>query len=146
MNFLGTLCPCLPLESFSLMDDDAAPVLARTGFDPKTRGESVRVVGDVVSGTGCVLGRDALDQDRAYWEVKVVSHGPFSVGVVNRSGSLPSSIGGGAPDTWGCALNTGGDDEEEEMNENSLLPDDVLGCAFDQSSGAPTLRFYKNGT
>ena len=36
-------------------------------------------------------------------------------------------------------VNAGDDDE------SSLLPDDVLGCAFDQSSGAPTLRFYKNG-
>ena len=97
----------------------------------------------VVSGEGAALASAAIEQDAAYWEVKVVKTGTIRLGVARKlvpkeleAGvkPLPSSAGGASPSkaqrSW-CA-------------DLVLEEGDNVGIAFGQAD-LPNLSITKNG-
>lgn len=98
-----------------------------------------------ISGTGVVLGTCAIDQDSAYWEVKVLTPGGIRIGVARdlNEAMLTQPLGGSAEDAKSWALD-GDKDNEDMFTACPLTTDDIVTVCFDQAS-LPMLTFSKNG-
>mmetsp|Transcript_83439 Transcript_83439/g.239682 ORF Transcript_83439/g.239682 Transcript_83439/m.239682 type:complete len:190 (-) Transcript_83439:93-662(-) len=91
-----------------------------------------------LSGEGTALADTLIEQDAAYWEVKIISVGVgVQVGVsYDLSGHLLDSQIGDKESSW--ALCSGPDGKPLEQG-------DVIGVAYGQGD-IPNLRFFHNGT
>ncbi len=110
------------------------------------QGPKVEVAGaTVVGGAGVVLGSCVIDQDAAYWEVKVLRAGGVRIGVArDLSGNLlEQPLGASADDAKSWALD-GDHDNEDLFTACPLADGDVVTVLFDQG-GLPMLTFLKNG-
>ena len=110
------------------------------------QGPKVEVTGaNVVGGAGVVLGSCVIDQDAAYWEVKVLRAGGVRIGVArDLSGNLlEQPLGASADDAKSWALD-GDHDNEDLFTACPLADGDVVTVLFDQG-GLPMLTFLKNG-
>lgn len=134
----------------------------RVPHDLEMRSPKVQVTNNtnIVSGKGIVLASLALEQDSAYWQVKCLKPGQFSLGVSRAldakalaEDNLMWGVGigmaaaTGATGEAGAGATAAEDGEEETKEEKKIVTaeaGDVFGLAFDQCS-FPMLRFYKNG-
>lgn len=127
----------------------------------RERGAGVRVSegldGDTVSGSGAALGGAEVEQDAAYWELRVLAlpaGAGCCAGVARQSAPLDGPLAAAArPQLLGSAL------EEDEEAPSAPQPQsvwalssevaglaegDVVGVAFGQGE-IPNLRFFRNG-
>ena len=119
-------------------------------LDLGCRGPNVQVdrsgssgAGEVMKGAGTILCNTSIQQDRAYFEVTVVTAGAFRVGCGQRAklkgqdfagGALDKQLGESSDGTWGHEL-------------MDLQAGDTVGCTYDQLIGpTPELNFFVNGT
>lgn len=107
------------------------------------RGGQVKVNSDtaglLVSGHGVALANCVVEQDCAYWEVRVLEPGSSSrafcgVALELNGQRLDSKIGD-AQTSWAI----GGD-----LPGGPLQKDEIIGVAFGQGN-IPNLRFFRNG-
>jgi len=101
-----------------------------------TYGTRIGTAGNLVSGSGTAIAATSIEQDAAYWEVKVVEAGPFSVGLAKHYD----------PKNLNCQLSDlkGSVGIQSTSNKVSFENDDIIGVVVDQNN-IPMLRFYKNG-
>lgn len=103
-------------------------------FDDQAKGKEVSISGrqQTVSGTGIALGSTSLQQDRAYFEFKVMKTGSFQVGVASRRCNLDGELGDDSTLSWGF------------QSPPTLKQGDVIGVSYDQAD-LPCLNFFHNG-
>ena len=115
----------------------------KIGIPESCRGSKVKVSEDLtITGEGAALASAAIEQDAAYWEVKVVSTGTIRVGVARKLQSTDLDAGvaattspsDGSGKTWCLDSSSPGVALEEG---------DIIGVAFGQSD-LPNLSFRKN--
>ncbi|CAE8639332.1 unnamed protein product, partial [Polarella glacialis] len=98
------------------------------------------ISGALVTGAGVALADTVIEQDSAYWEVRVLEAGSgrsARVGVaLDLAGQRLDSQLGDSVSSWAF----GGELPGGPLNKN-----DVIGVAFGQGD-IPNLRFFKNGT
>eukprot|EP00736_Rhodelphis_marinus_P008338 Rmarinus@m.18968 len=99
-------------------------------LDSKRCSKGLTVSNFSVLGKGTVLADSVLEQDRTYFEVKVVQSGFVSVGVAQREVRMSEPLSS-EPNAWVHQFNT-------------CEIGDVISCIVDQS-GSPRLRFWLNG-
>mmetsp|Transcript_150729 Transcript_150729/g.420161 ORF Transcript_150729/g.420161 Transcript_150729/m.420161 type:complete len:233 (-) Transcript_150729:141-839(-) len=138
----------------------------------RERGADVRILegldGETLSGCGAALAGTEIEQDAAYWEVRVTrlpEGASFCAGVARdcvRLGEhlagavqLEARTSGPAPEVLGAASDGGGAAEPAAAAaapaawvvssvDAGLAEGDILGVAFGQAS-LPNLRFFRNG-
>lgn len=101
-----------------------------------------------VSGEGTALASSSVEQERAYWEVRVLKPGAIRVGVsqLQAKQALASALQAAGPLSWsvdaavGARAGGGG----SSGGGGGCKEDDVVGVAFDQSE-KPVVRFTLNG-
>eukprot|EP00440_Ansanella_granifera_P007984 gb/GFBE01008639.1/.p1 GENE.gb/GFBE01008639.1/~~gb/GFBE01008639.1/.p1 ORF type:complete len:192 (+),score=38.69 gb/GFBE01008639.1/:1-576(+) len=136
----ATMCCCPPKEG----DVDDTPLAPPPKVHMGKRGSSVKVqedmAGALVTGHGVALADTVIEQDAAYWEVRVLEVGSQNncyVGVaLDLAGQRLDSKIGDASSSWAI----GG-----ELPGGPLQKNDVIGVAFGQGD-IPNLRFFRNGT
>ncbi|CAK0874558.1 unnamed protein product [Prorocentrum cordatum] len=133
VGYRGALCCCCPPRSES---DEEAPLVASPGVHIGKRGTHVEVAGQgrgiLVRGEGSALADTVIEQDAAYWEVRVLDLGAeCHIGVAYElSGHLLDSQLGDRSCSWTLS---------QELHRG-----DVIGVAFGQGD-IPNLRFFRNG-
>mmetsp|Transcript_36093 Transcript_36093/g.45940 ORF Transcript_36093/g.45940 Transcript_36093/m.45940 type:complete len:192 (+) Transcript_36093:140-715(+) len=137
---MGSCCAKL-VKIFKNGDKDGIEMLySQTNFVEQiqidTYGKDVHTAGNIVSGNGTAIAATKVEQDAAYWEVKVVEAGPFSVGLVKNFDPL----------SLNCQLFDIKDAVGIQSSSKKLQfePEDIIGVALDQND-IPMLKFYKNG-
>lgn len=95
----------------------------------------MKLVGLRVEGEGCALANASLEQERSYFEVRVVAPGPLAVGVGTRGAPLEGALRE-RPQSWCVDSGDKGD---------IFKAGDVIGFAYDQSEVRPELSAYLNG-
>ena len=122
-------------DALEVQNSSAAPSI---GIPANLRGAGVEMhEGDplTVTGKGAAMASAPIEQDAAYWEVKVLKAGSIRMGVSRKLNvkELEAGVSGGgdAPRSWTYA--------DDNLNEG-----DVIGVAFSQSD-LPNLAFTKNG-
>ncbi|CAJ1407765.1 unnamed protein product [Effrenium voratum] len=136
---LGAPCCCCPDRA----DADEAILVPPPKLQIGKRGSQLKVTSDtsglLVTGHGVALANTVIEQDAAYWEVRVLEPGSSSrtfVGVaLELNGQLLDSKIGDAASSWAI----GGD-----LPGGPLQKDDIIGVAFGQGN-IPNLRFFRNG-
>merc|ERR1712232_624455 len=90
-----------------------------------------------VTGIGTALAEILVEQDAAYWEVKVAKMGTrCQIGVAyDLTGNLLQSQIGGGENSWSVGSGAGG---------AAFASGDVIGIAYGQGD-IPNLRFFHNG-
>mmetsp|Transcript_58768 Transcript_58768/g.137577 ORF Transcript_58768/g.137577 Transcript_58768/m.137577 type:complete len:192 (+) Transcript_58768:88-663(+) len=136
----GVFCCCEPQA-----DEEEATLAPPPKVQVGKRGGQVKVsqdaTGILLTGKGVALAGTVIEQDAAYWEIRVLEPGTTSrsafVGVaLDLNGQrLDSKLGDGTS-SWAL----GGD-----LPGGALQKNDVIGVAFGQGD-IPNLRFYRNGT
>ncbi|OLQ11828.1 hypothetical protein AK812_SmicGene4258 [Symbiodinium microadriaticum] len=136
----GVFCCCEPQA-----DEEEATLAPPPKVQVGKRGGQVKVsqdaAGILLTGKGVALAGTVIEQDAAYWEIRVLEPGTTSrsafVGVaLDLNGQrLDSKLGDGTS-SWAL----GGD-----LAGGALQKNDVIGVAFGQGD-IPNLRFYRNGT
>jgi len=111
------------------------------GLSIAGRGVSVRD-GRHVTGSGTAMAGADLLQDRAYWEVKVVSRGTggsvrLGIASATHSPDEPLALPAREPKK---ALTSWAHDVTGDVGEGA-----VVGCALDQSDFPVSLRLYRRG-
>ncbi|CAK0874559.1 unnamed protein product [Prorocentrum cordatum] len=128
VGYRGALCCCCPPRSES---DEEAPLVASPGVHIGKRGTHVEVAGQgrgiLVRGEGSALADTVIEQDAAYWEVRVLDLGAeCHIGVAYElSGHLLDSQLGDRSCSWTLS---------QELHRG-----DVIGVAFGQGD-IPNLR------
>ena len=114
-------------------------------FDPviglcdKLKGGSVSIDGLSISGTGSIMGDSPILQDKAYYEVTLVTPGTFAVGVASRDTPLGAVLSQEkAPSAWTLTSSSSAG--------AALAAGETIGVAFDQGDYPVQLYFYKSGT
>jgi len=99
-----------------------------------SRVETVEQSGTVtVKGEGTAFADTVIEQDAAYWEVKVIDvGGTYRVGVAKDGMNLEAQIGDNQS-SWGLS-----------STSTPMQEGDVIGVAFGQDD-LPNLRFFVNG-
>lgn len=131
----------------------------------RERGADVRVFegldGDSVSGSGTVLAEIEVEQDAAYWEVRIVDlpeGGSFCVGVARTTIALQGALnaippGGLEADLIGQPSTSSASEAKKptqqdawalDSQDHTLGEGDVIGVGFGQGE-FPNLRFFVNG-
>lgn len=88
--------------------------------------------------TGAAMASAPIEQDAAYWEVKVVKQGDIQIGVSRKLTS--KELETGIKD-----IPQAGKDQRYWVFSEPLFEGDVIGIAFSQSD-FPNLAFTKNGS
>eukprot|EP00435_Cladocopium_sp_Y103_P041632 s1976_g11.t1 len=134
----GSVCCCCPPR-----DEEEAALVPPPKLQIGKRGGQVKVSSDtaglLVSGHGVALANCVVEQDCAYWEVRVLEPGSSSrafcgVALELNGQRLDSKIGD-AQTSWAI----GGD-----LPGGPLQKDEIIGVAFGQGN-IPNLRFFRNG-
>eukprot|EP00930_Biecheleria_cincta_P071194 TRINITY_DN58715_c0_g1_i1.p1 TRINITY_DN58715_c0_g1~~TRINITY_DN58715_c0_g1_i1.p1 ORF type:complete len:193 (+),score=25.98 TRINITY_DN58715_c0_g1_i1:70-648(+) len=133
------LCCCPPQAG----DAEELPTVPPPKVGMGKRGTSVKVKQDIsgalVTGSGVLLADTVVEQDAAYWEVRVLEVGNSNscyVGVaLDLAGQRLDSKLGDGHSSWAV----GGD-----LPGGPLEKNDVIGVAFGQGD-IPNLRFFRNG-
>eukprot|EP00933_Yihiella_yeosuensis_P015714 TRINITY_DN13619_c2_g1_i1.p1 TRINITY_DN13619_c2_g1~~TRINITY_DN13619_c2_g1_i1.p1 ORF type:complete len:192 (+),score=37.90 TRINITY_DN13619_c2_g1_i1:50-625(+) len=124
-------------------DDGELPLVPPVKVKIGKRGAHVKVATDVssmtITGSGTALADCVIEQDAAYWEVRVLEVGQDNLARVGISFDvggqrLDSHIGDGQS-SWAI----GGD-----LVGGPLVKNDLIGIAFGQGD-IPNLRFFRNG-
>ena len=135
-------CCLALLGGGSLAGAEAETTQPRAQLAGEYKGKAVVVTkGTTVSGTGAALADTALHQDQAFFEVVLVTvpegGAKFCVGLARkRLGKLLEEQLGNGTTTWGLQAST---------CTVEFKKGDVIGAAYDQSSGRPRMDFYHNG-
>ena len=124
----------------------------RTPHDLDMKSPTVQVTNNSnISGKGIVLASLALEQDSAYWQVKCLKPGQFSLGVSRAldakalaEDNLMWGVDIGIAGTAGAGAEDGEEETKEEKTTVTAEAGDVFGLALDLC-GVPMLRIYKNG-
>eukprot|EP00913_Durusdinium_trenchii_P006594 g6194.t1 len=139
MGAQGSLCCCCPPRA----EDEDAPLVPPPKLQIGKRGGQVKVTSDhsglLVTGHGVALANCVVEQDCAYWEIRVLEPGTSSrafCGVaLELNGQRLESTIGDTQTSWAI----GGD-----LPGGPLEKDDIIGVAFGQGA-IPNLRFFRNG-
>ena len=124
--------------------------LREVGIHPEHHGEGIKIHdGGRVTGSGTCLSRAPLQQDRAYFECRVVSvgdgaSGQFCVGVCRRPAAVEDAgkaLGG----QLGFVAHSWGLRSTSAAADGPYREGDVLACTFDQNTYPACLTFFKNG-
>mmetsp|Transcript_9598 Transcript_9598/g.26010 ORF Transcript_9598/g.26010 Transcript_9598/m.26010 type:complete len:191 (+) Transcript_9598:139-711(+) len=136
---MALCCCCCPPKGDAEEEESLAPLpKVRVG----KRGSHVRIKecdADIkLSGEGTALADTVIEQDAAYWEVKVEKIGVgCQIGVsYDLSGHLLDSQIGDKENSWSVGVGANG---------AVLAEGDVIGVAYGQGD-IPNLRFFHNGT
>ena len=135
-------CCLALLGGGSLAGATAETTQPRAQLVAEYTGKSVVVTkGTTVTGTGTALADTALHQDQAFFEVLLVAvpegGAKFCVGLARkRLGKVLEEQLGNGTSTWGL---------QASASTVAFKKGDVVGVAYDQSSGRPRLDFYHNG-
>ncbi|CAK9113341.1 Ras-related protein Rab-4B [Durusdinium trenchii] len=124
-------------------EDEDAPLVPPPKLQIGKRGGQVKVTSDhsglLVTGHGVALANCVVEQDCAYWEIRVLEPGTSSrafCGVaLELNGQRLESTIGDTQTSWAI----GGD-----LPGGPLEKDDIIGVAFGQGA-IPNLRFFRNG-
>jgi len=118
-------------------DLEAQTASPMVGIPDNMKGPELQVDGSlVVRGKGSALASAPIEQDAAYWEVKVIKPGSILVGVSRklRAAELSKVLNDSVdPPRWWL------------MDNDALKEGDVVGVAFGQSD-LPNLSFTVNGS
>jgi hypothetical protein len=96
----------------------------------------------MVSGEGAALASSPIEQDAAYWEIKVVKAGAIRLGVARKLG--PKELEGGVKPPKGGGEPGNGRAQRSWCADIALAEGDNVGVAFGQAD-LPNLSFTKNG-
>eukprot|EP00941_MAST-03F_sp_MAST-3F-sp1_P005700 g5700.t1 len=132
------VCLSIVRRCFLKSDVSSSPPMQLVTFDGKYKGEKVSVTNFVIIGDGTALANAALHQSRAYWEVKVLEAGDFSIGVSHRlkPEHLNGQLGDNSRHSWGLRV---------DGNSGLLAKTgDIFSVSLDQSE-IPVLHFSLNG-
>mmetsp|Transcript_32671 Transcript_32671/g.101099 ORF Transcript_32671/g.101099 Transcript_32671/m.101099 type:complete len:184 (-) Transcript_32671:24-575(-) len=115
-------------------DDGGVEMAAPSRVTLDTRGPDVLVDKGVVGGEGIARASTAIEQDAAYWEIRVEAAGDFRLGVCRglKGGALSGALGDGEK-SWALAA-----------TDAKAAAGDVIGVAFGQAE-LPNLTFFLNG-
>ncbi len=142
LSKLFSCCGCCSLAPDEATDDDIIEDGVCLSANAQTAGVTLDGTHGV-RGVGQVLADQCVLQDRSYWEVCLVSDVPdasaISVGVVAPSHALGEALSEDGANGSSWCLNS-------KSLQQALQPEDVIGCAMDQSDYPVKLSFFLNGT
>ena len=108
------------------------------GLSSKLKAGGVTVQASTISGTGSVLGDSPVLQDKAYFEVTVVTPGAFAVGLATKDTPLDSVLSQDkAATAWTLTSSL--------QALGALQGGEVIGCALDQGDYPVQVYFYRDG-
>lgn len=93
-----------------------------------------------LSGTGKALGNTQLVQDKAYFEVRVVTSGEIRVGVAKATREHLDKGVGLDSESWGQSFTA-----TEELYSYKAPEQTVIGCLVDQSDYPARINYTLNG-
>jgi len=130
------------LEGFggqTAVKEPPSPVLGR-------KGDNVNVAkGTTISGAGLATCAVEMEQDKAYWEVKVTKNGPMWVGVATGASPMVA-IPDVDEDQGTMGINKlWGYRTDDECLKGKVTEGTVLGMSYNQASGPPEVNFFVDG-
>ncbi|KAL1508014.1 hypothetical protein AB1Y20_007612 [Prymnesium parvum] len=107
------------------------------GLSEKLKSGGVHVAGNVISGSGSILGDSPVLQDKAYFEATLQQPGSFAIGVATRDAPLDEVLSQEkAPTAWTFT---------NKLQGTPVDVGDVIGCALDQGDYPVQVYFYIKG-
>jgi len=108
------------------------------GLSHKLKSGGVQVKGSTISGDGSLLGDSPVLQDKAYFEVTVVTPGTFAVGLATKETPLDGVLSQDkAATAWTLTSSL--------QALGPLEGGEVIGCALDQGDYPVQVYFYRGG-
>jgi len=107
------------------------------GLSHKLKSGGLTVQGSTISGQGSILGDSPVLQDKAYFEITVVTPGTFAVGLATRDSPLDGVLSQDLSSTaWTLTSSL--------QALGSLKGGEVIGCALDQGDYPVQVYFYRD--
>lgn len=120
--------------------DTPSPKLGRKGQKVNIDGS-----GTGISGAGIATCAVMMEQDKAYWEIKVTKAGPCWLGVATGAAALENlpDLNEDEGDMGNTKLY--GHRSEDDGMKGKIKEGTVVGMSYNQASGPPTINFFIDG-
>lgn len=111
------------------------------------KGDKIEIdaAGTGASGEGLVQCAVQLEQDKAYWEIKVVKKGALWFGVATGASPLQELPGAGEERSEMDMNKLWGYHSEDPLFKGEIGEGTVIGVSYNQASGPPAVNFFLDG-